>query len=48
MIAFFGNARLRAARLAAGLTQNELGHLAGADELTICKLETGRIRNPPA
>jgi len=37
-----GNTRLREARRRAGLTQQQLAHLAATTELVISRLETGR------
>lgn len=41
-------ARLRAAREARGLTQDELAHAAGVTVMTVSRHETGRIQRPPA
>lgn len=38
--------RLRAARVAAGLSTRELSRLAGLSEVTCSHIETGRIESP--
>ena len=39
--------RLREARISKGLTQVELGKLAGTNQAAIQKIENGKVWNPP-